>query len=99
MKRFLVELRGENFLLNLDGEPRKFGFQLSRYLRAVDVVLAEKIAAIQARQIPVLKQRVGNNPEDPPRIVLQQIREINPFIFALRRKNLHFELLAEEDPL
>jgi len=97
MKRYLVELRGENFLLNLDGEPRKFGFQLRRYLRAWDVTLAEKTAAIQARQIPTLKLGVRNNPEDPPRILLQQLREVNPLVHALRHKKLHFELLAEEE--
>ncbi|WP_020677237.1 hypothetical protein [Geopsychrobacter electrodiphilus] len=96
MKRFWLELRGENFLLNLDREPRKFGFQLSRYLRAEDEGLAEKTASIQARQIPVLKQ-VCNNREDPPRVVLQQIREVNPILFALRHKRLRFDLHEEEE--
>ncbi len=99
MKRFRIELRGENFLLNLDGEPRKFGFHLSRYLRAVDAATAEKTAAIQVRQIPTLKQGVGNNSEDPPRICLQQIREVNPLRFALCHKRQRFELCVEEDPL
>ena len=97
MKRFKIELRGENFLLNLDGEPRKFGFHLSRYLRAVDEAMAEKTAAIQVRQIPVLKQGVGNNSEDPPRICLHLIREVNPLFYALRQKQQSFELLVEED--
>jgi len=99
MKRFRIELRGENFLLNLDGEPRKFGFHLSRYLRAVDAAMAQKTAAIQVRQIPALKQGVCNNSEDPPRISLQQIREVNPLVFAFRHKSQRFELRVEEDLL
>lgn len=99
MKRFWIELRGENFLLNLDGEPRKFGFQLTRYLRAVDEAMAEKTAVIQVRQLPVFRQGVGNNGEDPPRITLQLIREVNPLLFALRSKHQRFELRAEEESL
>jgi len=98
MNRYKIELLGENFLLNLDGEPRKFGFQLSRYLRAIDQATAEKIAAIQVRQMPALKQGVRNNSEDPPRISLQQITEVNPLVFALYHKRLKFELCVEEDP-
>ena len=99
MKRFKIELRGENFLLNLDGEPRKFGFHLSRYLRAVDEATAEKTASILVRQIPTLKQGVCNNCEDPPRICLAQISEVNPLLFALLHKRQRFELLVEEDLL
>jgi hypothetical protein len=98
MKRFKIELRGENFLLNLDGEPRKFGFHLSRYLRATDVATAEKTAAIQVRQIPTLKRGVCNNSEDPPRISMALIREVNPLLFALCHKRHRFELCVEEDP-
>ena len=97
MKRFRIELSGENFLLNLDGEPRKFSFLLKRYLRAIDEKMAEKMATIQARQIPALKQGVCNNGEDPPRVHLKLIREVNPLIFALCQKNQHFVLQVEED--
>ena len=99
MKRYRIEMRGENFLLNFDGEPHKFGFTLSRYIRAADVAVAEKIATIQARQLPSLKQGLCNDPEDPPRIRMEQIREVNPLLFALRHKKQVFELLAEEEPL
>ena len=99
MKRFKIELQGENFLLNLNGEPRKFGFFLRRYLRAIDEVMAEKAATIQTRQIPTLKQGICNNSEDPPRVRLKLIREVNPIVFALRHKKLFFELQAEEDLL
>ena len=99
MKRFRIDLRGENFLLNLDGEPRKFGFTLSRYLRAADEETAEKTAAIMARQLPALQHGLCNDSEDPPRINMQQIREVNPLLFSLRHKKIRFELLAEEEPL
>jgi len=97
MKRFKIELKGENFLLNLDGEPRKFGFYLKRYLRATDETIAEKTAMIQARQIQPLKRGVCNNSEDPPRVLLKSIRVVNPLLFALRHKSQHFVLQVEED--
>jgi len=99
MKRYCIELRGKNFLLNFDGEPRRFGFSLVRYLRAADESTAEKTAVIQARQLPALKQGLSNDSEDPPLISLVQIREVNPVIFALRQKKLRFELCAEDEPL
>lgn len=99
MKRFRIELRGENFLLNFDGEPRKFGFTLSRYLRAADETIAEKTAAIMARQLPTLQHGLCNDSEDPPRISMPQIKEVNPLLYSLRQKKIRFELLAEEEPL
>lgn len=99
MKRFRIELCGENFLLNLDGEPRRFGFALTRYLQAVDEATAEKTAIIQARQLPALQHGLSNDAEDPPRIRLALIREVNPLVFALRQKKTQFELTAEEEPL
>lgn len=99
MKRYCIELRGENFLLNLDGEPRSFGFVLTRYLQAVDKATAEKTAVIQARQLPALQHGLCNDSEDPARISLVSIREVNPLVFALRHKKVRFQLCAEEDPL
>jgi hypothetical protein len=97
MKRFRVELRGENFLLNRDGEPRRFGFTLTRHLRAVDEAMAQKVATIMARQLPSLQHGLSNQSGDPPRILLQQIREVNPLLFAWRHKKLRFELFTEDD--
>ena len=34
MKRFKVKLHGENFLLNLDGELKKFGFYATKFVKA-----------------------------------------------------------------
>ncbi len=99
MKCFQVDLKGENFLLNLDGEPRKFGFTLSRYLRAENAAVAEKTAIILARQLPTLKQVLVGDNEDPPRIIVQKTRGISPLKFAFRRRKPQFELHAEEDPL
>lgn len=99
MKRYRIELRGENFLLNHDGEPRRFDFVLARYLLANDEATAEKTAIIQARQLPALKHGLCNDPEDPPRIELTEIREVNPLTFSLRRKKILFEMLAaQNDP-
>lgn len=99
MKRYRIELRGENFLLNLDGEPRRFGFALTRHLRALDEATAEKTAIIQARQLSALQHGLSNNAGDPPRISLTQLREVNPFIFALRQKQVLFSLHVEEESL
>jgi len=58
MKRFKVKLHGKNFLLNLDGEPKKFGFYATRFVKAEDPQEAEKIAVILTHQNPNLRKTV-----------------------------------------
>jgi len=43
MKRFEVKLHGKNFLLNLDGELKKFGFYATKFVKAENPQEAEKI--------------------------------------------------------
>ena len=50
MRRFMVKLHGENFLLNLDGELKKFGFYATTFVKAKNPQEAEKIAIIFIHQ-------------------------------------------------
>jgi hypothetical protein len=42
MKRFKAKLHGENFLLNFDGEFKKFGFYATKFVKAKNPQEAEK---------------------------------------------------------
>ena len=46
MGRYKVQLRGENFLLDLDGEHSRFGFTATRVVNAASGEEARKIATI-----------------------------------------------------
>ena len=64
MKRFKVKLHGKNFLLNLDGEPKKFVFYTTRFVKAETPQEAEKIAIILTHQNPNLRDTVLNENAD-----------------------------------
>lgn len=97
MKRYKVELKGENFLLNLAGEPRKFGFHATKYLKAEDPQIAEKMAIIMIRQTPELRDPIISGQTDRPRILLDSIREINPLHFLLKQRSTLLRFLPEDD--
>jgi hypothetical protein len=51
MKRFKVKLHGKNFLLNYDGELKKFGFFATKFVKAENPQEAEKMDIKKAREI------------------------------------------------
>ena len=48
MKKFRVFVRGENFLINLDGVNQKLGFYTTRYVEAEDEEAAESAVMVFA---------------------------------------------------
>lgn len=99
MKRYKVQLRGENFLLNFTGEPRKFGFQATKYLKAETPEAAEKMAIIMIRQTPELRDTIMTERNDRPRVLLESIREINPLHFQLKKSSTQLSFHTEDDDL
>ena len=75
MKRFKVKLHGENFLLNLDGEPKKFGFYATKFVKAENQQEAEKIGIILIHQNPNIRDTVLNEKTDRPTINLEEIKK------------------------
>ena len=86
MKRFKVKLHGENFLLNLDGELKKYGFFATKLVEAENPQEAEKNAIILIRQHPNSRDTVLNENADRSTIILEEIEEVN-FLKSFAKKS------------
>jgi hypothetical protein len=76
MRKFRVFIRGEHFLLNLDGERRKVGFYTTRFVEAPDEREAELAAIEILRNDPQLVKGVLNERSDPPMMYAEEITEL-----------------------
>ena len=80
MRKFRVRLQGSNFLIPVAGQGQsKHGFYSNRFVEADDEKTAELVAVDQLREKKTLREVVRNAPEDPPRVVLQEIVELSSF--------------------
>ena len=71
MAHYRVYLRGENFLLVIDGTPTRVGFYATRFVQANNRDAAELLAADVIRH--ELKNRVRNERSDSPMIFAEKI--------------------------
>lgn len=92
MKRYEVTLNGVNFILNVDGEHKLFGFHAIRYVLAETVADAEKIAAIMVHKNPMIKDAVAGEKSVSPRIKVVGTREVGAlrFFFKKSEASLNF---------
>ena len=97
MKRFKVKLHGKNFFLNLDGEPRKFGFYSTRFVRAENPEEAERIAVILTHQNQNLRKTLLNQNDDPPKINLEGIKEISFLKFFAKKSATDFTFYPQDE--
>lgn len=75
--KYAVTIRGENFLISLDGEPTSCGFFTTRFVEAVDPDEAELKAVDLIRR--ELAAQVLNDRTDSPMMYLEEIRELQSF--------------------
>jgi hypothetical protein len=97
MKRFKVKLHGENFLLNLDGELKKFGFYATIFVKAENPQEAEKKAIILIYQNPNLRDTVLNEHADRPTINFEEIKEVNFLKFFAKKSTTGFTFYLEDE--
>ena len=97
MRRFKVKLHGKNFLLNHDGELRKYGFHATKYVKAEDPQEAEKLAIILIRQYPNLRDSILNENADHPTINMEEIKCVNPMQFFLKKSTTGFVFYSEDE--
>ncbi|HKY29836.1 MAG TPA: hypothetical protein VJM12_17985 [Pyrinomonadaceae bacterium] len=76
MKKYKVFVRGENFLINLDGVEQKMGFYTTRFVEAENEVAAEYAVMDILRSDPKLVQGVLNEKSDPPMMYAEEIEEL-----------------------
>jgi len=97
MKRFKVKLHGENFLLNLDGEFKKFGFYATSFIKAENPQEVKKIATILIHQNPNLRSTVLNKNNDRPRINIEEIEEVKFLKFFTQKSTTNFTFYPEDE--
>ena len=96
MKRYKVKLHGENFLLNLDGDLKKYGFYATKFVKAESPQEAEKIAIILIHQNPNLRDTVLNKNTDRPTINMEEIKEVNFLKFFAKKATTGFTFYPED---
>jgi hypothetical protein len=79
MKKFRIFVRGENFLINLDGVNQKLGFYTTRFVEADDEEAAEYAVMDLLRSDPKLVKGVLNEESDPPMMYAEEIEELQSF--------------------
>ena len=77
--KYLVEINGQNFLIEGDGNIAKHGFVTLRFVEAVDPPSAEDAAVQMLRDTQSLRDLVKNDAEDPPVMDVTQIAELETF--------------------
>ena len=97
MRRFKVKLHGENLLLNLDGEFKKFGFYATKFIKAENPQEAEKIAAILIHQNPNLKNTVLNEDTYRLKFNIEEIEEVNFLKFFAKKSKTNFSFYPEDE--
>jgi len=97
MNRFKVQLHGENFLLNIDGELKKYGFYATKFVEAENPQAAEKIAVILIHQTQTLRKAVLNESTDQPKINLKEIEEVGFFKFFANKTKTELSFYPEDE--
>ncbi len=98
MKKYKVMLKGENYLLNLDGEIGKFGFSTTRFVRAGTPDEAEKMAKILVCHDEDLRGSIVNEGSGPPLLNVEKLAEINFLHFLLKKRSKKcFEFHSEDE--
>ncbi|HET6891788.1 MAG TPA: hypothetical protein VFH31_11850, partial [Pyrinomonadaceae bacterium] len=79
MKKYKVFVRGDNFLINLDGVNQKMGFYTTRFVEAQNEEAAEYAVMNMLRSDPKLVKGVLNEGSDPPMMYAEEIEELKSF--------------------
>lgn len=73
MKKYYFEIKGNNFLINLDGQLRKCGFFQRQVVMATSLDIAKEKAKESIMRDEELQGVVFNQSRDEPEIVVEEI--------------------------
>jgi len=79
LKKYEVILNGVNFLIPVNGDRKLMGFYVTRYVEASTPEQAETLAIELISASGKFDGIVLNKDDDPPRIFLESIYEIDSF--------------------
>ncbi len=97
MRRYKVLLQGENFLFNIDGEHRFFGFQATRIVKAASLESAKKIALICLHhELNACDLKFVEGPK-PPRLQIKEIRALGKLQLVRRKTVTGFDFYYEDE--
>jgi len=74
MNWYRVQLNGQNFLLNLEGDSQKFGFYTTRDIEAESYEGAELKVIKTIQEDETLKNNVLNGKNDSPTIYINEMK-------------------------
>lgn len=85
---YQVNLLGDNYLINMNGQTRKLGFVTTRVVQAETLADAERLAL---RLVKLeLRGKVLNRADDPPRLAVEDSVRIEPVVDDPRATGLRF---------
>ena len=79
MKKYKTFVRGENFLIDIDGNEKKLGFYTTIFVEAKDEEDAEQRSIRLLRDDPKLQESTLNNKSDSPTMYVEEIEELESF--------------------
>jgi hypothetical protein len=79
MKKYKVLVRGENFLINLEGEDQKCGFYTTAFVEGKGEEQAEQRAMALLRNDKEFRRSVLNEQSDAPMMFVDEIDEVQSF--------------------
>lgn len=97
MQKFKIQLHGRNFLLDFDGEHKKFGFHATRYVKAENRQEAERIAIIQIHQYHAIRDALANEGSDSPVVQATDVQPVNFFQSFFLKTSDTFDFYPEEN--
>ena len=97
MKKFMVKLHGEDFLFDLDGEPKRFGFHATRFVMAESPKEAGKIAIVLIHQSPEFAKALSDESAGHPRIDVEEVREVGLLKFLIKKSTRGFDFYSAEE--
>ena len=97
MGRYIVLVRGDNFLLSLDGEHAKFGFYATRIVKSETTKGAERIAIIRIHHELNQSDHVVKGTADVPSVRVEKTEKMGPFQFVRKQRARGFIFHPEEE--
>src|SRR5262245_33327193 len=77
MAAYRAMIEGRNFLLSMEGRPRRFGFYQTVFLECADASEVEAIAIGAVKNDAELTQLAQNDLADPPMLFLDSYEELD----------------------
>jgi hypothetical protein len=97
MKKYKTFVRGENFLINIDGKEQKLGFYTTVFVEAKDEEDAEQRSIQLLRDDKKLRESTLNKKSDSPTMCVEEIEELESFDgFKLSRVGFSFFPMEQE---